>query len=284
MTATPANDGHTCQWRPHLPMTATPANGRHWGTLLISLHEIDNFKIQWNTSSQWPRWSPIFPIFGRMTNHRFSAPLFRISKTALMVPTETCHWSAVILTICKTDQKQLYQWPFCNSDFQISTLWGINVGVPTKNVTGLQWYWWFWNSMKTHHPNDHVEVRFSNFRPYDKSPFHRATFQIFKNSVDGTYQNVSLVCSNIDDFEKRSKTAIPMTIFKLWFSNFDLVRNQCLGTYEKYHWSAVILMVLKFNENTSSQWPRWSLIFPIFGRMKNHECAVFVVFKGVDFR
>jgi hypothetical protein len=40
---------------------------------------------------------------------------------------------------------------------------------------------------------------FSNFRPYDKSPFQRATFQNFKNRVDGTYRNVSLVCSNIDD-------------------------------------------------------------------------------------
>ena len=55
----------------------------------------------------------------------------------------------------------------------------------------------------------------SNFRPYEKSPFHRTTFEIFKNRVDGTYRNVIRVCSNIDDFEQWSETAIAMTIFEL---------------------------------------------------------------------
>ena len=125
--------------------------------------DIDGFEIQWKHIIPMTTLKSDFPIFGRMTNHRFTARLFRFSKTALMVPIKTCHWSAVILTILKNGQKQLYQWPFLNSDFPISTLWGINVWVPTKNITGLQWYWWFWNSMKTHHPSDHVEVWFFQF-------------------------------------------------------------------------------------------------------------------------
>ena len=115
-------------------------------------------------------WFPIFlPILESATDPSQNAAIRNVDKVSFCEIEQRfwtpCNhfWSAVILTILKNGQKQLYQWPFLNSDFPISTLWGINVWVPTKNITGLQWYWWFWNSMKTHHPSDHVEVWFFQF-------------------------------------------------------------------------------------------------------------------------